>query len=91
MYENFNIIDKNPKKPIYTISERAGKLKSIFKRRFCILIVMVFQIFFSVKFEVPSDINWIKMNVNFTGYYRVHYDETNWKSLTQQLKDNHMV
>ncbi|XP_018313783.1 thyrotropin-releasing hormone-degrading ectoenzyme isoform X1 [Mycetomoellerius zeteki] len=35
--------------------------------------------------------SWIVFNVNKTGYYRVHYDEENWKLLTQALEENHEV
>ncbi len=48
-------------------------------------------VYVAVTFKISADIKWIKMNVNFTGYYRVHYDELNWKALTRQLQDNHLV
>jgi aminopeptidase N len=45
----------------------------------------------SNNFKVHDQSKWIKLNVNFTGYYRVHYDENNWKALTTQLQENHLV
>ncbi|KAL1773596.1 aminopeptidase Q [Sigmodon hispidus] len=33
-----------------------------------------------------SDSNWVILNVNVTGYYRVNYDELGWKKLKQQLE-----
>ncbi|XP_067207011.1 thyrotropin-releasing hormone-degrading ectoenzyme-like [Linepithema humile] len=35
--------------------------------------------------------SWIVFNVNKTGYYRVHYDEENWKLLAQALEENHEI
>ena len=31
------------------------------------------------------------MNVDFKGYYRVHYNQNNWNGLAKQLKQNHSV
>lgn len=37
------------------------------------------------------DGNWIKGNYKQIGYYRVHYDEANWRELSKQLQDDHTV
>uniref|UniRef100_A0A4W3K4Z7 Aminopeptidase n=1 Tax=Callorhinchus milii TaxID=7868 RepID=A0A4W3K4Z7_CALMI len=34
---------------------------------------------------------WILANINVTGYYRVNYDENNWKNLLSQLEKDHKV
>lgn len=39
----------------------------------------------SVGIAVPSEVQWIKLNVNQTGYYRVNYEESLWALLIQQL------
>ncbi|CAH1790157.1 unnamed protein product [Owenia fusiformis] len=40
--------------------------------------------------ELTTDTNdWLLVNVNQMGYYRVDYDTTNWNALISQLKDNH--
>ncbi|ERE86021.1 aminopeptidase Q-like protein [Cricetulus griseus] len=33
-----------------------------------------------------SDGDWVILNLNVTGYYRVNYDELGWKKLSQQLE-----
>ncbi|XP_050005240.1 aminopeptidase Q [Alexandromys fortis] len=33
-----------------------------------------------------SDSDWLTLNFNVTGYYRVNYDELGWKKLNQQLE-----
>lgn len=35
--------------------------------------------------------NWVLMNLNITGYYRVNYDTENWERLLNQLTENHEV
>ncbi|XP_041031285.1 aminopeptidase N-like [Carcharodon carcharias] len=37
----------------------------------------------------PSGDEWILANINVTGYYRVNYDEENWKKLVNHLLINH--
>ncbi len=46
---------------------------------------------FLAEIEVPKDCRWIKANVNMTGFYRVHYDDNNWKALSDQLEHKHEV
>ncbi|KAL6259506.1 hypothetical protein P5V15_009424 [Pogonomyrmex californicus] len=41
--------------------------------------------------NVGAEDSWVVFNVNKTGYYRVHYDEENWKLLAQALEENHEV
>ncbi|KAL1506097.1 hypothetical protein ABEB36_005525 [Hypothenemus hampei] len=36
----------------------------------------------------PKDNSWFLLNVHQNGYYRVNYDETNWKALIHQLLEN---
>ena len=38
-----------------------------------------------------GDGDWIKLNVNQFGYYRVNYDERMWADLSQQLLTEHTV
>ncbi|XP_018354185.1 PREDICTED: thyrotropin-releasing hormone-degrading ectoenzyme-like [Trachymyrmex septentrionalis] len=44
-----------------------------------------------VMHNIGGQDSWIVFNVNKTGYYRVHYDEENWKLLTQALEENHEI
>ena len=49
---------------------------------------------FAVTFQLPygtESQEWIKMNAQQTGYYRVNYDTSNWKKLLNQLQTDHMV
>ncbi|XP_011050207.1 PREDICTED: thyrotropin-releasing hormone-degrading ectoenzyme-like, partial [Acromyrmex echinatior] len=41
--------------------------------------------------NIGAQDSWIVFNVNKTGYYRVHYDEENWKLLTLALEENHEI
>ncbi|XP_070233306.1 aminopeptidase Q isoform X2 [Bos mutus] len=36
-----------------------------------------------------SDHDWVILNLNMTGYYRVNYDKLGWKKLNQQLEKDH--
>ncbi|XP_069679087.1 endoplasmic reticulum aminopeptidase 1-like isoform X2 [Periplaneta americana] len=44
-----------------------------------------------VKFDIPPDTSWIKLNVNQSGFYRVTYSEEMWESLISALQQNHSV
>lgn len=44
-------------------------------------------IFISVSIAKPSNTKWIKFNYNQIGYYRVNYEESQWNSLIQNIKD----
>ncbi|XP_053557551.1 aminopeptidase Q [Bombina bombina] len=41
--------------------------------------------------KISSDKDWIILNVNITGYYRVDYDEKNWNRLAQLLEKDPKV
>ena len=43
-----------------------------------------------VEFSWPAN-KWIKGNFKQVGFYRVHYDDDNWKALIKQLNDDHNV
>lgn len=45
----------------------------------------------SVSFEVPTAAEWIKVNVNQTGFYRVTYSEEMWTSIISVLHNNHTI
>ncbi|XP_025602401.2 endoplasmic reticulum aminopeptidase 2-like isoform X3 [Athalia rosae] len=44
-----------------------------------------------VSFEIPASVEWIKVNVNQTGFYRVTYSEEMWTSIITTLHNNHTV
>lgn len=39
----------------------------------------------------PIGDNWILGNTEFHGYYRVNYDDRNWRALINQLINDHTV
>lgn len=38
---------------------------------------------------LPADVEWIKFNVDMSGYYIVHYDSASWDALINLLRHNH--
>ncbi|XP_034944364.1 endoplasmic reticulum aminopeptidase 2-like isoform X3 [Chelonus insularis] len=44
-----------------------------------------------VTFEIPEEVNYIKCNVNQSGFYRVAYPEDMWNSIIDTLMTNHHV
>ncbi|XP_037115815.1 endoplasmic reticulum aminopeptidase 2 [Syngnathus acus] len=36
-----------------------------------------------------GDVNWVKVNVDMTGYYVVHYEDGGWEEITKLLRENH--
>ncbi|KAK7831377.1 hypothetical protein U0070_024665 [Myodes glareolus] len=49
-------------------------------------IVYVIRVVFPEMQLSDSDSDWLTLNFNMTGYYRVNYDELGWKKLNQQLE-----
>ncbi|KAM0730528.1 Endoplasmic reticulum aminopeptidase 1 [Formica fusca] len=43
----------------------------------------------NASFEIPSDIDYIKCNINQTGFYRVNYPKEMWMSIIKTLLKNH--
>ncbi|XP_063887402.1 aminopeptidase N-like [Scylla paramamosain] len=41
--------------------------------------------------SLPDSRQWVIFNLQETGYYRVNYDENNWKLLIKQLKADHTM
>ncbi|XP_057688730.1 endoplasmic reticulum aminopeptidase 1b [Corythoichthys intestinalis] len=39
--------------------------------------------------RVPNPVDWIKLNVDMSGYYIVHYGKDGWKSMINLLQNNH--
>ncbi|XP_033735696.1 endoplasmic reticulum aminopeptidase 2-like [Pecten maximus] len=45
-----------------------------------------------LKFPADHDqVKWLKGNYGMYGYYRVNYEERNWRALIKQLNENHTV
>lgn len=38
---------------------------------------------------LPEDVDWVKFNVNMSGYYMVHYAGEGWNSIINLLQHNH--
>ena len=41
--------------------------------------------------RLKSSDDWIIANIQQNGFYRVNYDENNWRALSRQLKTRHQV
>ncbi|XP_061528117.1 endoplasmic reticulum aminopeptidase 1b [Phycodurus eques] len=39
--------------------------------------------------RIPNGVDWIKLNVDMSGYYIVHYGKDGWKSVIKLLQNNH--
>lgn len=38
---------------------------------------------------LPEEVDWVKFNVNMSGYYMVHYAGEGWNSIIKLLQHNH--
>ncbi|XP_032650172.1 aminopeptidase N [Chelonoidis abingdonii] len=45
----------------------------------------------NLSFVVTSTPNWLLLNINVTGYFRVNYDQDNWNKLLTQLNTDHQA
>lgn len=41
--------------------------------------------------SLPNSDQWLVVNLQQAGFYRVNYDDNNWKLITQQLVTDHSV
>lgn len=48
-------------------------------------------VFFPVVIPTPADSKWLLVNYQAAGFYRVNYDDQNWRLLQKQLKDKNEV
>ncbi|XP_061623390.1 LOW QUALITY PROTEIN: endoplasmic reticulum aminopeptidase 1-like [Phyllopteryx taeniolatus] len=39
--------------------------------------------------RIPNGVDWIKLNVDMSGYYIVHYGKDGWKTMIKLLQNNH--
>eukprot|EP00795_Rhopilema_esculentum_P007813 gene7813-13677_t len=44
-----------------------------------------------VRVPAPQGFKWLKGNANNDGYYVVNYDDSTWRSIARQLKNNHEI
>ena len=42
-----------------------------------------------MSFEIPTNVSWIKANINQSGFYRVNYDAVMWTTLTRVMTTHH--
>uniref|UniRef100_A0A665V708 Aminopeptidase n=1 Tax=Echeneis naucrates TaxID=173247 RepID=A0A665V708_ECHNA len=40
---------------------------------------------------LPEEVEWVKFNVNMSGYYMVHYEGEGWNSIIRLLQNDHTV
>ena len=48
-----------------------------------------FLVLITVSFEIPTNVTWIKANINQSGFYRVNYDSAMWRTLTKLMTTDH--
>nr|XP_057925938.1 endoplasmic reticulum aminopeptidase 1b isoform X2 [Doryrhamphus excisus] len=41
--------------------------------------------------RLPDEVEWLKFNVDMSGYYIVHYTNDGWRSIIKLLQNNHMA
>lgn len=66
---------------------------SVFTKNYIYMLstFMIHKLFHAiVEFSWPAN-KWIKGNFKQVGFYRVHYDDDNWKALIKQLNNDHTV
>lgn len=52
----------------------------------------MYFLFHIAEFSLPlKEFDWLKFNVNQTGFYLVNYDKDDWKKLSDVLLNNHEV
>ena len=51
-----------------------------------VIIVCIFAVSLS---GIPQNADWLVANIEQQGFFRVNYDEENWNSLIEQLKNDH--
>ena len=66
-------------------------LKLCFQTELLVLSCLLFRLIVTISVTGVGDSDWLFVNVDARGYYRVNYDDNNWQLLTQQLIDNHEV
>jgi aminopeptidase N len=54
-----------------------------------IIFSSILYISVAVKFDIPPETTWIKVNVNQSGFYRVTYSNDMWQSIISALQHNH--
>lgn len=40
---------------------------------------------------LPQEVDWVKFNVDMSGYYMVHYADSGWDAIINLLQSNHTV
>lgn len=59
------------------------------KYGFCTGVTLCLCSFRADVLYLPEEVDWIKFNVDMSGYYMVHYTGQGWDSITRLLQHNH--